>query len=111
MYGFDLSHFKKKITMLREKFLDRLISLHGDQSNPFRSCDLTPYDFSLWGYTKSRVYQNKVRNVLEFKREICRVLNELNRAMYDRMMINFMERIIACRANRKGHMPDIVFHC
>jgi hypothetical protein len=37
--------------------------------------------------------------------------NELDGAMCYQRMVNFMERIIACRASREGHMPDIVFHC
>jgi hypothetical protein len=32
---------------ITEKFLDRLISLRGDQSYPFRSCHLTPCEFFL----------------------------------------------------------------
>jgi hypothetical protein len=31
--------------------------------------------------------------------------------MCDRVMVICMERIIACRTSRKGHIPDIVFHC
>jgi hypothetical protein len=31
--------------------------------------------------------------------------------MCDRVMVNVMERIIACRASRDGYMPDIVFQC
>jgi len=69
----------------------------------------TPCDFSLWGYTKSRVYQNKVRNVLELKQEISRILNELDGAMCDRVMVNFMERIIACRASRGVICPMLFF--
>jgi len=40
---------RETITLLREKFPNRLISLRGDQSYPPRSCDLTPYDFFLIG--------------------------------------------------------------
>ncbi|KAL4098418.1 hypothetical protein QTP88_023037 [Uroleucon formosanum] len=61
---------RETIALLREKFPDTLISLRGDQSYPPRSCDLTPCDFFLWGYTKSRVYQNKVRNVLELNLKV-----------------------------------------
>ena len=96
---------RETIALLREKFPDTLISLRGDQSYPPRSCDLTPCDFFLWGYTKSRVYQNKVRNVLELKQEIRRVLNELDGAMCDRVMV----RIIACRASRGVICPMLFF--
>lgn len=37
------------IALLREKFLDRHISLGGDKCWPPQSCDLTPYDFFFIG--------------------------------------------------------------
>jgi hypothetical protein len=37
--------------------------------------------------------------------------NDLDGAIFDRVMVNFMERIITYRASRESHMPDIVFHC
>lgn len=98
------------IALLREKFPERLISLRGDQNYPPRSCDLTPCDFFLWGYTKSQVYENKPRNLAELKQEIRRVLGQLEVAMCDRVMVNFMDRVIACTASRGGHMADILFH-
>lgn len=98
------------IALLRGRFPDRLISLRGDQVYPPRSCDLTPCDFFLWGYTKSKVYENKPRDVTELKREIQRVLGEIDADVCDRVIMNFMNRVIACRASRGGHMPDIVFH-
>ena len=44
------------ISLLREKFLGRVISRKGDYNWPPRSCDLTPLDFFLWGYVKDKVY-------------------------------------------------------
>lgn len=54
-----------------------------------------------WGYTMSRVYQNKARNILELKPELRRVFKELiDETMCDRAMVNFMERTIDCRASK-----------
>jgi Helix-turn-helix domain (DUF4817) len=97
------------IALLHEKFPHRLISLRGDQSYPPRSCDLTPCDFFLWGYAKSRVYQNKPRNLVELKQEIQRVFGEINEEICGRVMVNFMDRIIACRASRGGICPILFF--
>jgi hypothetical protein len=49
-------------------------------------------------------YQNKVRNVLELKQEIHRVLNEPNGAMRYPVMVNFIEIIITCRAKPIGRV-------
>jgi hypothetical protein len=62
--------------LLREKFLDRVISRKGDHNWPPRSCDLTPYDFFLWGFVKSHVYANKTQTIPELKAEIRRVIGE-----------------------------------
>lgn len=60
------------ITLLRDKFNDRVISRCGDVNWPPRSCDLTPLDFFLWGYLKEKVYVNKPRTIQELKDEITR---------------------------------------
>ena len=47
--------------LLREHFPGRLISLRGDLPWPARSPDLAPFDFFLWGYLKSIVYNDRPR--------------------------------------------------
>ena len=46
------------------------MSKSGDLDSPPRSPDLTPPDFFLWGYLKSKVYVNKPRTVAELKDNI-----------------------------------------
>jgi len=41
--------------ILREQFGESLISRNGPHNWPPRSCDLTPLDYFLWGYVKSRI--------------------------------------------------------
>jgi hypothetical protein len=43
--------------------------------------------------------------------EIHRVPNELDKAMCNRVMVNFMERIIACRVSKEDDLADIIFQC
>ena len=45
--------------LLREKFPGCIISRNGNHNWPPRSCDLTPCDFFLWGFVKSRINANK----------------------------------------------------
>jgi len=59
---------KASITVLREHFPGRLISLRGDLEWPARSPDLTPCDFFLWGYLKSRVCTNRPQTLEEVHR-------------------------------------------
>jgi hypothetical protein len=70
-------HIARETTeLLRENFRGRVISRNGDQNWPPRSCDLTPCDFFLWGFVKSRVYANKPQTIPELKVEIRRVIGE-----------------------------------
>jgi len=72
------SHTARETTeLLREKFPGRVISRNGDQNWPRRSCDLTPYDFFLWGFVKSRVYANKPQTIPGQKAEIRLVIGEI----------------------------------
>jgi transposase len=52
---------RESIQLLKTIFPDRLISRFGDIPWAPRSCDLTPLDFFLWGYLKSKVYINRPR--------------------------------------------------
>jgi hypothetical protein len=48
--------------LLREEFPGRVIPRNGDQNWPTRSSDLTPCDFFLGGFVKSRVCQEATNN-------------------------------------------------
>ena len=52
------SHTTQIIILLQTKFGERVILRNGNIAWPARSCDLTPMDFFLWGYLKSRLYSN-----------------------------------------------------
>jgi len=56
--------------LLREQFGESLISRNGPHNWPQRSCDLTPLDYFLWGYVKSRVYGNKPKTIDELEANI-----------------------------------------
>lgn len=100
---------RETITLLHEKFPQSVISLRGDFEWPPRSCDLTPCDFFLWGYVKSKVYVNRPQTVLQLKEEIQRVINDIDRDVCERVITNFINRVTACRDSAGGHMPDIIF--
>ena len=52
----------------------RVIFRFGDINRPTRSCDLTPLDFFLWGYTKDPVYADKPLTVKLLKTNIRQVM-------------------------------------
>ena len=65
------------MALLNEKFPGRIISRSSEVNWPARSCDLTPLDFFLWGYLKSKVYANKPTTIQQLKDEIIRHIGEI----------------------------------
>lgn len=101
---------RETLTILREFAPGRVISRFGDQNWPPRSCDLTPLDFWLWGYLKSRVYANKPATIEALKAEIRRCINEIPPHVFNNVIENFVKRVRICQQSRGGHLQDILFH-
>ena len=55
---------------LEEFFRNRIIALHHDIEWPPRSPDLTPCDYFLWGYVKSKLFVAPPESVDDLKRKI-----------------------------------------
>ena len=73
------------LTLLHEKFEGSVISRGGDVHWPPRSCDLTPLDFFLWGFVKSRVYSDQPQTVAVLKANIRRVIGEIEPLLCDKV--------------------------
>jgi hypothetical protein len=69
---------------LAEFFPNHTIALHHNHEWPPRSPDLTPCDFFLWGYVKSRVYVSPPASVDDLRQRIIREIAHVKR---DEMMI------------------------
>ena len=50
---------RRSLGILQDMFPSHVFSLRGDIGWPPRSLDLTPCDFFLWGYVKSKVYEHR----------------------------------------------------
>lgn len=68
---------QRDIGLLRTIFQDRIISRNKTQNWPPRSYDLTPLDFFLWGYIKTKVYIIKPQTIGELEEEIRSTIREL----------------------------------
>ena len=58
------------LSILRDRFPRQVISRFGDVEWPARSPDLSPLDFFLWGYLKSRVYRENPTTLDQLKEAI-----------------------------------------
>lgn len=94
---------------LRQTFPGRLISLRGDVEWPPRSPDLSPCDYFLWGYLKARVYINKPRTLEALSETITQEIRAVPRAMLQRSMDNFSQRLQECMDKNGQHLTDVIF--
>ena len=90
---------------LDNQFGDRVISrrcLRGREWPP-RSPDLSPLDFCLWGYLKSKVYSPRPANLNELQANITREVAQIDPAMVRRAMLDMKARAVKCIAANGGH--------
>lgn len=95
--------------ILQEMFPDHLISLRGDINWPARSPDLSPCDFFLWGYLKSKVYEHRPRTLDQLKTAIRSETAAISQDMLVKVMRNFEERLRMCVASDGRHLDGIIF--
>lgn len=108
-YGAICHCATETLDLLKEKFGDWTISRRGFINWPPRSCDLTPLDFFLWGYVKSKVYTNKPDTLQALERYIRRVIAEIPLDMLDWVIKNWVDRMHQCKLSRGGHLNDVLF--
>jgi len=85
-------------------------TVHNFRTKYGRNSDLTPLDFFLWGFLKSKVYANKPTTTHALKEEIERCINEIQPHLCKTVMENFDKRVRMCQQSRGGHLPDMLFH-
>jgi len=76
---------------------------------PALSPDLTPCDFFLWGYLKSKVYACVSGTIEQLKEAIWQEVATIPPAMTHKAMDNFRERLQQCVVNNGRHLSDVSF--
>ncbi|GFW45651.1 transposable element Tc3 transposase [Trichonephila clavipes] len=97
------------IDLLKDTFVDCLISRFGPVNWPPRSCDLTPLYYFLWGYVKSLVYTDKLQTLDHLEDNIHRVIADIRPQMLEKVIENWTSRLDYIQANRGSPMPEIIF--
>ena len=102
-------HRRRAVTdRLTELFGNRVIALNRAVEWPPRSPDLTPLDFFLWGYLKSKVFETPAGNLEELEQRIRHETNSLrhDRAMVRRAVFDMVRRAGVCVQRDGGHVED-----
>ena len=90
---------------LDDQFGDRVISrrcLRGREWPP-RSPDLSPLDFCLWGFLKSKVYSPRPATLNELQANITREVAQIDPAMVRRAILDMRARAQKCINANGGH--------
>ena len=98
------------MTLIREEFDERVISRGAEVAWPPRSCDLTPLDFFLWGFLKSKVYANRPGTLEALENNIRREISPISVSLCEKVVENMVFRTTTVAKARGGHLADIVFH-
>lgn len=86
-----------------------LLSQLRDINWPPRSPDLTPMDFFLWGYLKSKVYTNKPTSLAHLKENIRHEMATITESTCRAVIGNFTVRLNECREREGLHLDGIIF--
>ena len=91
---------------LHELFGDHIVALNHDIEWPARSPDLTPCDFFLWGYLKSKVYVTPPENMNQLRYRITEEVNQLkdDPGLIRRVVKTMRSRAQLCLRRNGGHV-------
>ena len=77
---------------------------------PPRSCDLTPFDYYLWGAVKDKCCAHKPETINALKENIREGIDEIQLDTIDNVLKNWTDRVGYCMANLGSHLNEIIFH-
>ena len=77
------------LDVLSPIFGDRIISRKADVVLPFRSCNLTPLDYYLWGAVKDKCYADKKETIDALKDNIREAIGEIQLHTIDNVLKNW----------------------
>ena len=96
------------LAWLEHRFSGKIISNRSSFPWPARSPDLSPLDFFLWGYVKSKVFQGKPGSLQEVKSLATDAIRSVNENMRIATIANFCKRVDACMQEKGGHFENVM---
>ena len=95
--------------LLRSRFGEQFISRLGPVDWPPRSCDITPLDFYLWGYVKSKCFVNKPATIEALEANITEVISEIATEVLERVIQNWCLRMGELKHSCGQYLKGIIF--
>ena len=95
--------------LLCSRFGEQFISRLGPVDWPPRSCDITPLDFYLWGYVKSKCFVDKPATIEALEANITEVISEIPIEVLERVIQNWCLRMDELKRSCGQHLKRIIF--
>ena len=89
-------------------FPNRWIGRRGAIEWPARSPDLTPLDYFLWGYLKSKIYVNRPQNIEQLKDRIREEIALISADTVLKVLNEFSLRIDLCFQRQGNHIENVL---
>lgn len=103
------AHFTRPVReYLDSVFPGRWIGRRGPIEWPARSPDLTPLDYYLWGYLKSKVYINRPNNIDELKTRIRQEMRLIEPQIVHNVLQEFEDRLGYCQDVGGGQFQHLL---
>ena len=96
--------------VLRPVFENCIISRRADAVWPPRSCDLTPFDYYLWGAVKDKCCADYPETIEALKDNIRDAIGEIQLHTIDNVLQNWTGRVGYYMAGRGSHLNKIIFY-
>lgn len=102
-------HYSRSVRRyLDEIFPGGWIGRRGSIEWPARSPDLTPLDFFLWGYLKSKVYRTKPQNLEDLRARIIYEMENIPLEMFRNSTQSFYNRLAHCQTTEGKHFEHLL---
>lgn len=91
-------HYAREVrNYLDLMFPRRWIGRRGPVEWPPRSPDMTPLDYFLWGYLKSKVFMNRPNNIDDLQHRIIQEIRQISPQMVHNVQKEFVSRLGHCQ--------------
>lgn len=102
-------HYSRDVrNYLDEHYPGRWIGRRGAIEWPARSPDLTPMDFFLWGFVKSKVFITQPQSLEDLRQRIIQVCASISHEMFHNVREEFHDRLYICQEVNGGHFEHLI---
>ncbi|KAJ3665544.1 hypothetical protein Zmor_001035 [Zophobas morio] len=98
----------ENLRYLQEFYGDRIISQNLNPEWPARSPDLTPLDYSIFGWMKDNIYKHRLHTLEELMDAIIHCCQNIDVVMLENIFENKKRRVALCLQQNGEHFQHLL---